>query len=89
MLAPFAKIFPLTISMDSIPVPALPFVLNGYQLIGSGGAHPQSIKAMLEFAGKHDIKPTIEKFPLTKQGVLDAMQKLRDGKVRYRGVLEV
>jgi len=44
---------------------------------------------MLEFAAKHDIKPTIEKFPMTKQGVVDAMQKLRDGKVRYRGVLEV
>jgi D-arabinose 1-dehydrogenase-like Zn-dependent alcohol dehydrogenase len=64
-------------------------VLYGYQLIGSGGAHPASLKAMLEFAAKHDIKPTIEKFPLTKQGVIDAMQKLRDGKVRYRGVLEV
>ncbi|EXJ63220.1 hypothetical protein A1O7_03667 [Cladophialophora yegresii CBS 114405] len=89
ILAPFAKIFPLTISMDKIPVPALPFVLYGYSIIGSGGAHPQSIKAMLRFCAKHDIKPVIEKFPMTKQGVNEAMKKLEEGKVRYRGVLVV
>ncbi len=42
---------------------------------------------MLEFAAKHDIKPQIEKFPLSQAGVVAAMQNLRDGKIRYRGVL--
>lgn len=82
-----AKVFPLTVSSDIIGVPALPWLVYGFQLIGSGGAHTQSVQAMLVFAAKHGIKPTIEKFPLTKQGVVDAMQKLQDGKVRYRGVL--
>ena len=89
VLAPFAKIFPLTISFDSIPVPALPLVIYGFSVIGSGGAHPQSVKAMLRFCAKHDIKPVIEKFPMTKQGIVEAMKKLEDGKVRYRGVLVV
>ncbi|ETI22917.1 hypothetical protein G647_04711 [Cladophialophora carrionii CBS 160.54] len=89
ILAPFAKIFPLTISMDNIPVPALPFVLYGYSLIRSGGAHPQSVKAMLRFCAKHDIKPVIEKFPMTRQGIIEAVKKLEEGKVRYRVVLVV
>ncbi|OAP56602.1 hypothetical protein AYL99_08714 [Fonsecaea erecta] len=89
VLAPFAKIFPLTISGDSIPVPALPFVIYGYSIIGSGGAHAQSVKAMLRFAAEHSIKPVIEKFPMTQKGVIDAMKKLDEGSVRYRGVLVV
>lgn len=45
------------------------------------------MRAMLDFAARHAIKPQIEKFPMTLAGVKDAMQKLRDGKMRYRGVL--
>ncbi|KIW26622.1 uncharacterized protein PV07_06441 [Cladophialophora immunda] len=89
VLAPFAKIFPLTISMDNIPVPVLPFIIYGYSIIGSGGAHPQSVQAMLRFAAEHSVKPVIEKFPMTQKGVTDAMTKLDEGSVRYRGVLEV
>jgi D-arabinose 1-dehydrogenase-like Zn-dependent alcohol dehydrogenase len=89
VLAPFAKIFPLTISFDAWAVPALPLVVYGYSIIGSGGAHPQSIKAMLRFVAKHGIKPVIEKFPMTQQGITEAMKKLEDGKMRYRGVVVV
>jgi D-arabinose 1-dehydrogenase-like Zn-dependent alcohol dehydrogenase len=42
---------------------------------------------MLEFAGLHGIKPMIEHFPLTKQGVVDSLKKLDEGKMRYRAVL--
>jgi len=42
---------------------------------------------MLAFAAKHGIKPQIERFPMTHDGVTEAMQKLREGKMRYRGVL--
>ncbi|OAL19713.1 hypothetical protein AYO22_09519 [Fonsecaea multimorphosa] len=89
VLAPYAKIFPLTISMDSLPVPAMPLVIYGYSIIGSGGAQPQSIQAMLRFAAQHSIKPVTEKFPMTQKGVTDAMKKLDEGSVRYRGVLVV
>ncbi|KAK5229410.1 hypothetical protein LTR96_003022 [Exophiala xenobiotica] len=89
VLAPFAKIFPLTISFDAMPVPVLPLMMYGLSIVGSGGAHPQSIKAMLSFAAKHAIKPILEKFPMTKDGITEAMKKLNDGKMRYRGVVEV
>lgn len=56
-------------------------------MIGSGGAEPVSIKEMLKFCVKHDIRPQIEKFPMTKEGITQAMQKLNDGKMRYRAVV--
>ena len=87
VLAPLAKIFPLTISFDAIAVPMLPLVVYGYQIIGSAGAHAQSLKDMLEFCAKHDVKPQIETFSMTQKGITDAMQKLRDGKMRYRAVV--
>jgi D-arabinose 1-dehydrogenase-like Zn-dependent alcohol dehydrogenase len=61
--------------------------MTGAKIVGSGVASPGTQKAMLEFAAKKGIKPQVEKFPLTKEGVVDAMAKLRDGKMRYRGVL--
>ena len=62
-------------------------VVDQFQLIGTNVADTPSMNAMLQFAAKNGIKPQIEKFPLTLTGVKDAMQKLRDGKMRYRGVL--
>jgi D-arabinose 1-dehydrogenase-like Zn-dependent alcohol dehydrogenase len=47
------------------------------------------MKAMMDFVAKHGIRPQIEKFPMTQKGVTDAMQKLKDGKMRYRGVVVV
>ena len=89
VLKPFAKIFPLTISFDNISVPALGVVIYGWQIIGSAGAHIQSLKVMMDFAAKHGVKPQIEEFPMSQKGVTDAMQKLKDGKMRYRGVVVV
>lgn len=89
VLAAFAKIFPLTISFDAMPVPVLPLIMYGWSVIGSGGAHPQSIKAMLAFAAKHGVRPVIENFPMTTEGITEAMKKLNDGEMRYRGVVEV
>jgi D-arabinose 1-dehydrogenase-like Zn-dependent alcohol dehydrogenase len=86
-MAPGGKIFPLTISMENLPLSPLTLLMYGITVIGSGPAPTSSVQSMLEFAGKHGIKPQIEKFPLTQKGVVEAMQKLRDGKMRYRGVL--
>jgi D-arabinose 1-dehydrogenase-like Zn-dependent alcohol dehydrogenase len=42
---------------------------------------------MLEFAAQHEIKPIMMEFPMTEEGITKAMDTLRDGKMRYRGVL--
>ena len=42
---------------------------------------------MLEFADRNNVRPMIEKFPMSEEGINEAIQKLKDGKIRYRGVL--
>ncbi|PCH06353.1 Polyketide synthase, enoylreductase [Penicillium occitanis (nom. inval.)] len=88
ILAPGAKIFPLTVSTEALDgVTPLNLIGGYFSFIGSGVAATASMRAMLDFAARHGVKPQIEKFPMTVTGVKDAMQKLRDGKMRYRGVL--
>ncbi|KAH6618393.1 NADP-dependent alcohol dehydrogenase [Chaetomium sp. MPI-SDFR-AT-0129] len=82
-----ALVFPLTISMEHLKVSPLDLVIYGLKIVGSATAPTASTRAMLRFAGKQGIKPIIEKFPLTQAGVVNAMTKLREGKMRYRGVL--
>lgn len=52
-------------------------------LVASRGDHDD----MLQFAALHNIKPQIEKFELSEAGIVEALGKLRSGKMRYRGVL--
>ena len=46
---------------------------------------PVTIRKMLNFAARHDIKPVTEHFSFDR--VNDAMEHLRSGKARYRIVL--
>ncbi|KAH8900796.1 alcohol dehydrogenase [Thozetella sp. PMI_491] len=89
LLAPGAKVFPLTISTENLPLSPLSLIGGGLTVIGSGVSGAGPLKAMLSFAAKHGVRPQIEKFEMSQTGVTDAMQKLRDGKMRYRGVLVV
>jgi D-arabinose 1-dehydrogenase-like Zn-dependent alcohol dehydrogenase len=42
---------------------------------------------LVQFAAEKKIVPTSMKFSLDSEGIEEAMQTLRDGKMRYRGVL--
>jgi D-arabinose 1-dehydrogenase-like Zn-dependent alcohol dehydrogenase len=35
----------------------------------------------------HKIEPIIEKFPMNEKGIEEALDKLANGSMRYRGVL--
>ena len=41
----------------------------------------------MRFAAVHGIKPIVQEFPLTLEGVKEAFEKLENGQMRYRGVL--
>ena len=41
---------------------------------------------MLEFCARHDIAPQVERFPMSRAN--DALERLRNGKPRYRIVLD-
>lgn len=88
-MAKLGKIFPLTISFAAEPVPMLPMIQKSLSIIGSAGAYRSSMGPMMQFAAKHGVRPQIQKFPMTQKGITEALQTLRDGKMRYRGVVEV
>ncbi len=48
---------------------------------------PTAIRQMLQFAARHKIEPVVEAFKMSE--VNEAMEKLRNGKPKYRIVLEV
>lgn len=60
---------------------------DGYNIRSSLVSSRAEHTDMLEFAAQHDIKPVVETFDLSEEGVLQAFDKLRQGKMRYRGVL--
>ena len=47
---------------------------------------PHAIKQMLNFTARHDIKPMVEMYKMTD--VNEAIERLKNGKPRYRVVLE-
>ncbi|KAJ9614519.1 hypothetical protein H2200_002656 [Cladophialophora chaetospira] len=87
IMAPSGTIYPLTVSNDDLKVPYMGILLNGLKIQGSLVAAREIHREMLEFAAIHNIKPIVQTFPLTQDGVIDAFQRLEDGKMRYRGVL--
>ncbi|KAF7721726.1 hypothetical protein EC973_004262 [Apophysomyces ossiformis] len=46
-----------------------------------------TIQLMLEFAARHDIKPAIEEYPLTAEGLTQGNDICKRNKARYRAVL--
>ncbi|KAF7315781.1 NAD(P)-dependent alcohol dehydrogenase protein [Mycena indigotica] len=80
-------IYPLCVDSSNLVFPMMAVLMSGLTIQGSTVANRSIQHRMLEFAARHEIKPLIERFPLTKNGVEDGMQKLREGKVRYRAVL--
>ncbi|KAJ7497660.1 chaperonin 10-like protein [Mycena latifolia] len=87
IMKPTGTIYPLTISTNNFDIPTFPVVVKGLNIQGSAVAARSVHKRMLDFAARHGVKPMIERFPMTKRGVEEGMAKLRDGKMRYRGVL--
>ena len=87
ILAPGATIYPLTVSGDDFKIPYMPIIAGELKIQGSLVAARQVHKEMLAFAAHHSIKPIIEQFPMTVEGITESMKKLEDGKMRYRGVV--
>lgn len=45
-------------------------------------------REMLEFAAFHKIQPILELFPMTEDGIKEALEKLERGEMRFRAVLK-
>ncbi|KAJ1662266.1 hypothetical protein IW140_005946 [Coemansia sp. RSA 1813] len=62
------------------------FIQTEVSITGSLIGGRKAMSEMLEFAAKHNIRPMIERFPLSK--VNEALEYVDSGKPRYRVVLE-
>jgi alcohol/geraniol dehydrogenase (NADP+) len=87
VLAPKGRLHVVGAVLDPIPVPV--FALMGRQgsLSSSPTGSPAAVATMLDFCARHGIVPQVESYPLSR--VNEAMQHLRDGRARYRIVLDM
>ncbi|OMJ16378.1 putative mannitol dehydrogenase [Smittium culicis] len=80
------KIILLALPPKNLVLSPFFFVKNEVFIGGSLIGGIQRVKESLEFASKHNIRPLIEKMPMDK--VNEGVNRVRDGKARYRVVLE-
>lgn len=89
IMAPGGTLYPLTVSPDDFKIPYMPIIAGELRIQGSLVAARQVHRDMLDFAAHHQIRPIIQTFPMTVEGITESMKILEDGKMRYRGVLVV
>ncbi|KAI8365267.1 chaperonin 10-like protein [Radiomyces spectabilis] len=67
-------------------IPAGMLIMRQVTLSGSLIGSPRVIQEMLEFAAEHNVKPWLNKYSM--KDCPEAVQAMRDGKARYRIILE-
>lgn len=87
LMAPKGVVYPLTVAGGNLDMPYLDILWAGLRIQGSLVGSRFAQLEMLRFAAHHGIKPIVQKFPMTVEGIEDAMTKLNEGKIRYRAVL--
>ncbi|OLY79489.1 putative cinnamyl alcohol dehydrogenase 9 [Smittium mucronatum] len=80
------KIILLSLPPSELVLSPAFFIFSSVYIGGSLIGGVEVIKETLEFAAKHNIRPVIERLPMNK--VNEGLNRVRDGKVRYRVVLE-
>ena len=85
-LRPKGRLHIVGVVPQPVSVEVIPMLLGQKSVTYSSSGSPATTAKMLEFAVRHRIQPTIETFKFSQ--VNDAMEKLRNGKPRYRLVLK-
>lgn len=88
LLAPGAVIHPLAVADGNLEIPYMPLLLSAISIQGSVVAPRHLHNQMLEFAALHGIAPVVETFPMSEEGIRDAMERLEKGEVHFRAVLK-
>ena len=82
-----AAVYPLSVDNNNFEFPYMALLASGITVQGSLVATRATHRDMLQFAAQHEIKPICQTFPMTEEGIKEAMDKLEKGEVRYRAVL--
>jgi alcohol/geraniol dehydrogenase (NADP+) len=87
MLSAKGQLHHVGISTEPAQYRIRPNLISRQRLIsGSSTGSPSAATQMLEFAARHTILPRLERFPMTQ--INEAISRLREGKARYRIVLD-
>jgi D-arabinose 1-dehydrogenase-like Zn-dependent alcohol dehydrogenase len=88
ILAKGAAIFPLTATepQAQLALPHMKFLLNGAK-VQSSMPTKKTYSDMLKFAARNNVCAIIECEPLSTDEINKTFDRLKEGKVRYRGVL--
>ena len=84
-LKPRGRLHMLGAVTEPLDLNLIPMMFSQLSVSSSPVGSPVTIRKMLNFAARHDIKPVTEHFSFDR--VNDAMEHLRSGKARYRIVL--
>lgn len=87
LLAPEGKFHVVGVVLEPIEVSSVSLIDKQISITGSPTGTPAAMHQLLEFCSRHQIRPLIEEFPISQ--VNQAIQKLRDGTLRYRAVLNM
>ncbi|KAL2160304.1 hypothetical protein VTH06DRAFT_1477 [Thermothelomyces fergusii] len=87
LMAPRARIYPLSVAAGDLVIPYMPIVGKAIAIQGSIVATRAVHRQMLAFAATHAVRPVVQTFPLTEEGIREAMDRLDQGKIHYRAVL--
>lgn len=85
-LAPKGRLHVVGAVLQPLEVPAFSLISGQKSVSGSPTGSPSAIDAMLAFCARHGIAPVTETLPMSRAN--EALERLREGEVRYRFVLE-
>ncbi len=88
-MAPMGTMYPLTVTTGQLSVDHYLLVSKEIKIQGSCSSSREEVETMLQFVARTGIKPIIEEFPMTVDGITKAVEKLNNGNIRYRAVLTV
>ena len=85
-LKPKGRLHFLGATLEPLDIGVFGLLMGQKSISGTAVGSPSTIATMLDFANQHEVKPVIEKFKFDQ--VNEAMEHLRNGKAKYRIVLE-
>lgn len=85
-LAPKGRLHIVGAVLEPIAVQAFSLIMGQKEISGSPTGSPTAIARMLDFCARHQIEPVVETYPMSD--VNKAIERLREGTVRYRAVLK-
>ena len=85
-LRPRGRLHLVGVTPSPLSIGLFPLIAGQKSISGSPTGSPATITKMLDFAARQKVEPITETFPFEQ--VNEAMEKLRNGKPRYRLVLK-